>query len=131
MPLLFPNDAIYSGTIKSEWYDFFLIKLSGEIPFIYKNKVISLSFFLYQTIMSALVQFLKKSQKPEVYPIIGILSVALVGAGYVGVHAAKAPDVAWDHKSNPYPWQDIKEGEQVKLLALNQKYERRWDRTKL
>jgi NADH dehydrogenase (ubiquinone) 1 alpha subcomplex subunit 4 len=35
-----------------------------------------------------------------------------------------------NHKENPHPWQDIKDGEQVKLIALNQKYNNRWDRTK-
>ena len=35
-----------------------------------------------------------------------------------------------DHKNNPHPWHDIKEGEQVKLFALNQKYDGRWERTK-
>ncbi|KAG1472077.1 hypothetical protein G6F56_001755 [Rhizopus delemar] len=80
--------------------------------------------------MSSLNSFLRKSQKPEIYPLIGILTCALSGAAYVGYHAAKAPDVAWNHKTNPYPWQEIQDGEQVKLVALNQKYKNRWDRTK-
>lgn len=80
--------------------------------------------------MTALQSFLKASNKPEVYPIVGILSVALGGAVYFGSRALRAPDVAWNHKHNPYPWQDIKEGDQVKLIALNQKYDQRWERTK-
>jgi NADH dehydrogenase (ubiquinone) 1 alpha subcomplex subunit 4 len=32
------------------------------------------------------------------------------------------------HKSNPHPWQEIKDGEQVKLIALHQKYDHRWER---
>ncbi|KAI8377552.1 uncharacterized protein BYT42DRAFT_570683 [Radiomyces spectabilis] len=79
--------------------------------------------------MGHLSQFLKISKaKPEIYPIIAILSCALTGAVYVGTHAARAPDVVWNHKDNSHPWQDIKDGEQVKLYALNQKYDHRWQR---
>ncbi|KAJ8657499.1 hypothetical protein O0I10_006801 [Lichtheimia ornata] len=78
--------------------------------------------------MSALSRFAKQSIKPEVIPLLVIVGGALTGAVYIGVHAAKAPDVAWDHKENPYPWQDVKDGEQVKLMALQQKYKNRWER---
>ncbi|KAI8142232.1 NADH-ubiquinone reductase complex 1 MLRQ subunit-domain-containing protein [Fennellomyces sp. T-0311] len=80
--------------------------------------------------MFGVSHFLKNSKKPEIIPLIVIVSGALGGAAYIGARQAKAPDVSWDHKGNPYPWQDIKEGEQVKLLALNQKYDGRWERTK-
>lgn len=80
--------------------------------------------------MTALSKFLAASKKPEVYPIVGILGVALSGAVFFGARAIRAPDVAWNPKSNPYPWQEIKDGEQVKLVALNQKYDHRWERTK-
>ncbi|KAI9322610.1 hypothetical protein BX666DRAFT_1896832 [Dichotomocladium elegans] len=80
--------------------------------------------------MSSLQKFFKSSMKPEVIPLLVIVGGALTGAVYVGTHQAKAPDVAWNPKENPYPWQDIKDGEQVKLLALNQTYKNRWDRTK-
>ena len=45
--------------------------------------------------MTALQSFLRASRKPEVYPIVGILSLALSGAAFFGVHAIKAPDVVW------------------------------------
>ncbi|EPB89876.1 hypothetical protein PS15m_004839 [Mucor circinelloides] len=78
--------------------------------------------------MTALSSFLKASRKPEVYPIVGILGVALSGAVFFSARAIRAPDVAWNHKANPHPWQEIKDGEQVKLIALNQKYDHRWER---
>lgn len=43
--------------------------------------------------MSALSSFLKASKKPEVYPIVGILSIALSGAVFFAAHASRAPDV--------------------------------------
>lgn len=45
--------------------------------------------------MTALQSFLKASKKPEIYPIIGILGVALSGAVFFGTRAIRAPDVAW------------------------------------
>ena len=106
----------------------FFILSPGE--YIRKSPLLFVFCLLSNNSMSSLGTFLKKSKKPEIYPLIGSLTCALGGAAYVGVHAAKAPDVAWNHKTNPYPWQDIKDGEQVKLVALNQKYNNRWERTK-
>lgn len=46
--------------------------------------------------MSGLSSFIKASKtKPEIYPIIGILSFALSGAVYFGSRAMRAPDVVW------------------------------------
>lgn len=46
--------------------------------------------------MTALSSFIKVSKsKPEIYPIIGILSFALSGAAYFGARAMRAPDVVW------------------------------------
>lgn len=74
--------------------------------------------------------FRKSILKPEVAPLIAILGTALGGAVFMSVKQSRAPDVCWDHKHNPYPWQEIKDGEQVKLMALNQKYDSRWNRSK-
>ncbi|KAI9249669.1 NADH-ubiquinone reductase complex 1 MLRQ subunit-domain-containing protein [Phascolomyces articulosus] len=75
-------------------------------------------------------KFLRSSKKPEIIPLIVIVSGALGGATFIGLRQARAPDVSWDHKNNPYPWQEIKDGEQVKLYALNQKYDSKWERSK-
>lgn len=69
----------------------------------YANKhtvhlILSLSYKLAVSIatkMSALSRFAKQSIKPEVIPLLVIVGGALTGAVYIGVHAAKAPDVAW------------------------------------
>lgn len=79
--------------------------------------------------MSSLNQFFKRSIScPEVVPLVGILGVALAGAGFMGIHQAKAPDVVWNHKNNAEPWQQVRDGEQVKLLAYNQKYDHKFHR---
>ncbi|KAI9300423.1 hypothetical protein BJ944DRAFT_26187 [Cunninghamella echinulata] len=80
--------------------------------------------------MGALQHFLQISKaKPEVFPIVGILGFALSGAVYMSIHQARAPDVVWNHKANRYPWQEIREGEQVKLASINQKYDSKWNRS--
>ncbi|KAG2212647.1 hypothetical protein INT47_000624 [Mucor saturninus] len=79
--------------------------------------------------MSPLGQFFKQSfREPEILPLVAILGVAFASAGYVGLHQAKAPDVVWNHKQNPEPWQQVKQGDQVKLAAFNQKYDEKFTR---
>lgn len=79
--------------------------------------------------MTQLTQFLKRSfSKPEIYPLFAILGAALTGGTYMALHQAKSPDVVWNHKTNAEPWQHVKEGEQVKLAAYNQKYDGKYTR---
>lgn len=79
--------------------------------------------------MSPIIEFFKHSfREPEIVPLIAILGVALTSAGYMGMHQAKAPDVVWKHKQNAEPWQHVRDGDQVKLAAFNQKYDRKYTR---
>lgn len=42
------------------------------------------------------------------------------------------PAVVWDKKNNPHPWQHVKENQQVKLFAVNHKYDGEpWKRDRL
>lgn len=79
--------------------------------------------------MTQLQQFLKHSfSQPDIVPLVAILGFALSGAGFMGFHQAHAPDVVWSHKRNAEPWQQVRDGDQVKLAAFNQKYERKFTR---
>lgn len=79
--------------------------------------------------MSQVSQFIKRSlSKPEIYPLFGILGAALAGGGYMAFHQAHSPDVVWNHKTNSEPWQHVKDGEQVKLATVNQKYDGKYTR---
>ncbi|KAI8092318.1 uncharacterized protein B0P05DRAFT_525792 [Gilbertella persicaria] len=79
--------------------------------------------------MGQFFQFLKKGfVEPEIYPLVGVLGVAFSAAAYMGLHQARAPDVVWDHKKNETPWQQVNQGDQVKLAAYNQKYDRKFVR---
>ncbi|GAA5802217.1 hypothetical protein EDC94DRAFT_629954 [Helicostylum pulchrum] len=80
--------------------------------------------------MSQFRTFFKHSADfPEVLPLVGILSFALAGAGFMTLHQARSPDVVWNHKTNSEPWQHVHQGDQVKLAAYNQKYDRPYHRT--
>lgn len=79
--------------------------------------------------MGPIQQFFKQSvSKPEIYPLVAILTFALSGAGFMGYHQFHSPDVIWSHKVNETPWQQVHEGDQIKLAAFNQKYERKYHR---
>jgi NADH dehydrogenase (ubiquinone) 1 alpha subcomplex subunit 4 len=79
--------------------------------------------------MSQLRNFIKlSSSKPEIYPMFLILGGALSGAFYMMKHQSNSPDVVWNHHSNAEPWQHVRDGEQVKLAAYNQQYERKYHR---
>ena len=45
--------------------------------------------------MFGVANFIKRSNKPEIIPLIVIVSGALGGATYIGLRQARAPDVAW------------------------------------
>lgn len=34
------------------------------------------------------------------------------------------PEVVWDRSNNPYPWQNIGQDTQVKLMTVNQKFDK-------
>ena len=68
---------------------------------------------------------------PEIAPLFVVLGVALGSAGLMGYHQAHSPDVVWKHQAHERPWLDVKPGDQVKLAAFNQKYERKYHRESL
>jgi len=73
----------------------------------------------------------KKFYDPAALPIVVIVTGAVVGASWYMTHLARGPEVVWDKKNNPEPWNNVKEGDQVKLYAVNQHGERPYKREKL
>uniref|UniRef100_A0A3P9L588 Cytochrome c oxidase subunit NDUFA4 n=2 Tax=Oryzias latipes TaxID=8090 RepID=A0A3P9L588_ORYLA len=41
---------------------------------------------------------------------------------YLGRLALKNPDVSWDRKNNPEPWNKLEHNQQYKLFAVNMDY---------
>lgn len=63
--------------------------------------------------------FKKNWYRAEILPIIAVMGVAVGGAGWYVSRLARGPDVVWDRKGNPYPWNDVKEGQNSRLYAVN------------
>ncbi|XP_065069486.1 cytochrome c oxidase subunit NDUFA4-like isoform X2 [Rhopilema esculentum] len=76
--------------------------------------LVELQADLFMTmIMSFASKIIKRS--PEAIPLLGVVASGLVFATYMSYRAIfKYPDVVWDHKNNPYPWQQVKPNENVK-----------------
>ncbi|RIA93873.1 NADH-ubiquinone reductase complex 1 MLRQ subunit-domain-containing protein [Glomus cerebriforme] len=72
--------------------------------------------------------FMKNWFRVEILPIYAVTGVAVVGAGWYLTRLARGPEVVWDKKNNPTPWNNIQDGTQVKLMSVNQKFDRKYSR---
>ncbi|CAH1763703.1 8796_t:CDS:2 [Entrophospora sp. SA101] len=68
--------------------------------------------------------FMRNWYRTEAVPLYAVTGLALVGAGWYLTRLARGPEVVWDKKNNPTPWNNIEEGTQVKLLAVSQSFDK-------
>lgn len=66
-----------------------------------------------------------------VYPLFLIMGTMLTGLATFAIHAVKGPDVVLARKSNPKPWESIKEGETTKMWNPHGRFQSYWSRDKL
>ncbi|KAG2742605.1 hypothetical protein P692DRAFT_20811415 [Suillus brevipes Sb2] len=66
----------------------------------------------------------------EAIPIYAVIGLAVGGAGWYLTRLARGPTVVWT-KSNPTPWNDIKQDENIKILDVNSRFSKSWSRDKL
>ncbi|XP_009280551.1 NADH dehydrogenase [ubiquinone] 1 alpha subcomplex subunit 4-like 2 [Aptenodytes patagonicus] len=60
---------------------------------------------------------------PGLIPLIGFISVGLGSAVlYLLRLALYSPDVSWDRKNNPEPWNKLNPTDQYKFLAVSTDY---------
>jgi len=60
----------------------------------------------------------------EAVPIYAVIGLTVCGATwFLFGHLARGPSVVWT-KSNPTPWNEVKQDENVKLMAVNQKFDK-------
>ncbi|TDL29804.1 Aldo/keto reductase [Rickenella mellea] len=59
----------------------------------------------------------------EAIPIYAVIGLAVGGAGWYLARLATRPDVIWT-KSNPQPWNTVKQTDNIKLMAVNQKFDK-------
>ncbi|KAI8140171.1 WD40-repeat-containing domain protein [Fennellomyces sp. T-0311] len=69
--------------------------------------------------------------KTEIIPIYVTVGGACGLAGWYLTRLARGPDVVWDRRNNPYPWQNIDQNTQVKLMTVNQKFDKVYSRDRL
>ncbi|KAI9499519.1 NADH-ubiquinone reductase complex 1 MLRQ subunit-domain-containing protein [Zychaea mexicana] len=81
--------------------------------------------------MSTASRFFKIWYKPEIIPIYVTVGGAVGLAGWYLTRLARGPDVVWDRVNNPYPWQGIDQGTQVKLMSVNQQFDKKYSRDRL
>ncbi|KOS15817.1 hypothetical protein Malapachy_2231 [Malassezia pachydermatis] len=67
----------------------------------------------------------------EVYPIIALTGLAVGGATWYISRLARSPDVIWDKKNNPTPWNNVEQGTQYKLMNINGKFDKMYRRDRL
>ncbi|KAJ2483118.1 hypothetical protein IWW56_000638 [Coemansia sp. RSA 2131] len=69
--------------------------------------------------------------RSELIPLY-VTTVAAVGVcGYFSARALKSPDVVWNKRENPYPWLDVQQNENTKMLDPAGRFEKQWTRTRL
>lgn len=56
---------------------------------------------------------------PSLIPLwVSIGGGALLAGAYLTRLATRNPDVCWDRKNNPYPWQKTTQNHQIKFYAV-------------
>ncbi|WFD25920.1 hypothetical protein MNAN1_000890 [Malassezia nana] len=73
----------------------------------------------------------KKIVPVEVYPIVVLTGLALGVASWQILRCARSPDVIWDKKNNPTPWNNIEPGTQYKLMNFGGKFDKTYKRDRL
>ncbi|CAD6575210.1 MAG: hypothetical protein CYPHOPRED_005606 [Cyphobasidiales sp. Tagirdzhanova-0007] len=66
----------------------------------------------------------------EALPIYGVIVLAVGGASWYMVRLARGPDVVWNRKNNPEPWNNVEPGTNTKLMSVNQKFDKEYKRDK-
>ncbi|XP_062898382.1 cytochrome c oxidase subunit NDUFA4-like [Mobula hypostoma] len=60
---------------------------------------------------------------PSLIPLFTFISLGISGAGlYLSRMALFSPDVSWDRKNNPEPWNKLGYNRQYKFIAVNTNY---------
>jgi len=67
----------------------------------------------------------------EAVPIYAVVGVAVTGAGWYLTRLARGPDVIWDRKGNPAPWNDVGQSTNIKLMDASGSLSDTWVRRRL
>ncbi|KZT60235.1 hypothetical protein CALCODRAFT_492821 [Calocera cornea HHB12733] len=67
----------------------------------------------------------------EAIPIYFVIVGAVGGAAWYLTRLARGPDVIWDRRNNPTPWQHVTQDTNTKMFAVNGKFDKSWSRDRL
>ncbi|KAJ7477106.1 hypothetical protein B0H11DRAFT_1290902 [Mycena galericulata] len=66
----------------------------------------------------------------EAIPIVVLVTGMVSFASYFTYRSAMGPSIQWS-KKNPEPWNSIRPNEGVKMVQINQKFDKTWRREHL
>ncbi|KAG2220235.1 hypothetical protein INT45_008776 [Circinella minor] len=69
--------------------------------------------------------------KTEIIPIYITVGGAVGLAGWYLTRLARGHEVVWDRKNNPYPFRNVEQGTQIKMMTVNQKFDKVYSRDRL
>ncbi|KAJ3051580.1 NADH dehydrogenase [ubiquinone] 1 alpha subcomplex subunit 4-like 2 [Rhizophlyctis rosea] len=78
--------------------------------------------------MGAHVKHSLRNVPSAVYPLLGFMACAVGGAAFYLGRLATRPDVVWARKSNPQPWNSVKQNETIKMWDPKGAFEKSWSR---
>ncbi|EGG05666.1 uncharacterized protein MELLADRAFT_56354, partial [Melampsora larici-populina 98AG31] len=67
-------------------------------------------------------RFMKNWYDPAVIPIYVVMGTAVGGASWYLARLARGPDIVWDRHNNPQPWNNVQQGQNTKLMNVNQTF---------
>jgi len=67
----------------------------------------------------------------EAIPIYVVIVGAVGGAGWYLTRLARGPDVIWDRRNNPRPWEHVTQDTNTKMFAVNKQFDKSWSRDRL
>ncbi|KAF8314705.1 hypothetical protein DL93DRAFT_2167124 [Clavulina sp. PMI_390] len=67
----------------------------------------------------------------EAIPIYAVVGIAVGGAGWYLTRLARGPDVIWDRRGNPTPWNDVAPAMNTKMMDASGTLTESWSRKRL
>ncbi|KAG0150536.1 hypothetical protein CROQUDRAFT_176013 [Cronartium quercuum f. sp. fusiforme G11] len=67
-------------------------------------------------------QVMKHWYDPAAIPIYVVMGTAVTGASWYLLRLARGPDIVWDRHNNPQPWNNVQQGQNTKLMTVNQTF---------
>jgi len=78
--------------------------------------------------MSAFRRALGNWYSLEIVPVVLVLGCGVGGASWYLTRLARGPEVVWAKKSNPYPWQNVDQDTNVKLMSVQRDFKKQYVR---